>query len=235
MENKFDIIFEDNHIIVVLKPFNIPSQADDSGDTDMLTMIKDYLKEKYQKAGNAYAGLLHRLDRPTGGIMVFAKTSKAASRLSETIREGEFEKKYFAVVMGQPKEKQGRLVHYLLKDEKNNNVGIVPLSTSGAKRAELDYKVLKTADGLSLVNIDLLTGRSHQARVQMASMFTPILGDIRYGGQRAAADNLALFSYSLRFEHPVTHNTMAFKAYPPVTVPPWKEFEAVIDMIIKNY
>ena len=235
MDNKFDIIHEDNHIIVVVKPFDIPSQADESGDKDMLTMVKEYLVEKYQKKGNAFAGLLHRLDRPTGGVMVFAKTSKAAARLSETIRSGEFEKKYFAVAMGEPKEKQGRLVHYLLKDEENNNVEIVPMTTDGAKRAELDYKVLKTAGGLSLVNIDLLTGRSHQARVQMASLSTPIYGDLRYGGKKAAAPNLALFAYCLRFSHPVTRETMVFKAYPPVGVSPWKEFEPVIDMVIKNY
>ena len=235
MENKFDIIFEDNHIIVVVKPAGVPTQADESGDKDMLSLIKEYLIGKYQKKGNAYAGLLHRLDRPTGGVMVFAKTSKAAARLSETIRSGEFEKKYFAVVMGEPKEKQGRLTHYLLKDERNNNVDIVPMATEGAKRAELDYKALKTAGGLSLINIDLLTGRSHQARVQMASMGTPIYGDVRYGGNKAAAPELALFAYSLRFEHPVTHETMVFKAYPPITVSPWKEFEALIDTIIKSY
>ena len=232
MEN---IIHEDNHIIVVVKPFDVPSQEDESGDKDMLTTVKEYLVGKYQKKGNAYAGLLHRLDRPTGGVMVFAKTSKAAARLSETIRMGEFEKKYFAVVTGEPKERQGRLVHYLLKDEKNNNVEIVPMTTEGAKRAELDYKVLKTAGGLSLVNIDLITGRSHQARVQMSSMNTPIVGDLRYGGKKATAPNLALFAYCLRFEHPVTHETMVFKAYPPVDVSPWKEFEAVVDMVIKNY
>ena len=235
MENKFDIIHEDNHIIVIVKPFGVPSQGDESGDKDMLTMIKEYLVEKFKKKGNAYAGLLHRLDRPTGGVMVFAKTSKAASRLSETIRTGEFDKRYFAVVMGEPREKQGKLVHYLLKDEKSNNVSIVPMTTDGAKRAELDYKVLKTAGGLSLVNIDLLTGRSHQARVQMASMSTPIVGDLRYGGKKAAAPNLALFAYCLRFAHPVTRETMVFKAYPPVAAPPWKDFEPLIDTIIKSY
>ena len=231
----FDIIFEDNHIIVVVKPFDVPSQEDESGDKDMLTMIKEYLVEKYAKTGNAFAGLLHRLDRPTSGVMVFAKTSKAAGRLSETIREGELEKKYFAVLQGEPKEKQGRLAHYLLKDEKSNNVAIVPMTTDGAKRAELDYKVLKTAGGLSLVSIDLLTGRSHQARVQMASMQTPIVGDLRYGGKKAAAPNLALFAYCLRFRHPVTRETMVFKAYPPVAVSPWKDFEPLIDTVIKSY
>ena len=235
METEFDIIHEDNHIIVVVKPFDVPSQEDESGDKDMLTMVKEYIAVKYQKKGNVFAGLLHRLDRPTGGVMVFAKTSKAAARLSEAIREGEFEKKYFAVVAGEPREKQGRLSHYLLKDEKSNNVAIVPMSTDGAKRAELDYKVLKTSGGLSLVNIDLLTGRSHQARVQMASLQTPIVGDLRYGGKKAAAPNLALFAYSLRFAHPVTKETMVFKAYPPVGVSPWKDFEPLIDAVIKSY
>ena len=234
METKFDIIHEDNHIIVVVKPFDVPSQEDESGDKDMLTMVKEYIAVKYEKKGNAFAGLLHRLDRPTGGVMVFAKTSKAAARLSETIREGEFEKKYFAVVAGEPKERQGRLSHYLLKDEKSNNVAIVPMSTEGAKRAELDYKVLKTSGGVSLVNIDLITGRSHQARVQMNSLFTPIFGDVRYGGQKAAGGDLALFAYSLRFIHPVTKIPMVFKACPPVDTVPWNTFKATVELHVET-
>ncbi|GHV01811.1 RNA pseudouridine synthase [Clostridia bacterium] len=233
MQN-FDIMYEDNHVIVAVKPANMPTQEDASGDPDFLNAVKAYLVEKYRKPGAAYLGLIHRLDRPASGVMVFAKTDKAAGRLSETVREGGFEKKYFAVVLGTPQNPAGKLVHFLLKDEQKNNVSIVPSGTDGAKRAELDYKALKSADGFTLVDIDLLTGRSHQARVQMNSMRTPIYGDVRYGGQRAAGGNLALFAYSLRFPHPVTKKTMVFKACPPVDTVPWNSFKATIDLHIET-
>jgi 23S rRNA pseudouridine1911/1915/1917 synthase len=175
------IVYEDNHILVVVKPQNIPSQGDETGDPDMLTILKEYLKEKYGKEGDAFLGLVHRLDRVTGGVMVFAKTSKAAERLFDSMTEGDFEKKYMAVVNGTPKEKQNRLTHYLIKNEKRNIVQVAPMTSEGAKLAELDYKVLSEKNGLSLVMIRLLTGRSHQARVQMATIGTPILGDTKYG------------------------------------------------------
>lgn len=140
MEN-LDVIYEDNHIVVVVKPQNVPSQADESGDLDMLSMVKAYVKEKYNKPGEAYIGLVHRLDRPTGGIMVFARTSKAANRLSEQIKNGEFVKTYYCVTDGIPKESEGHLVNYLKKDD--NIVKIVPMSETGAKRAETIYKVLE--------------------------------------------------------------------------------------------
>lgn len=231
MENNygFEIIFEDNHIIVVKKEAGMPTQEDSSKDTDLFSSVKRYLKEKYEKPGNVYLGLLHRLDRPTAGVMVFAKTGKAAARLSEIIKNGEMDKKYFAVVTGVPRQSQGRLTHYLFKDEAKNIVSIVPASTDGAKRAELDYKVVQSKDGLSLVDIDLLTGRSHQARVQMASMFTPISGDVKYGGEKAAGPRLALFAYQLRFTHPVTKQIMVFRAYPPLDLEPWSVFGKVIE------
>ena len=234
MEHNFSILHEDNHIIVAVKPPNMPTQEDASGDSDFLNALKAYLVEKYNKPGAAYLGLVHRLDRPASGVMVFAKTDKAASRLSEAVREGEFEKKYFAVVLGEPREQRGRLVHYLFKEEQKNNVVIVPQFTDGAKRAELDYKALKAADGYTLMDIDLLTGRSHQARVQMNFLRTPIYGDVRYGGNRAAGGNLALFAYSLRFVHPVTKKTMVFKACPPVDTIPWSSFKALIDLHIET-
>ena len=171
MENKFNILFEDNQIIVVEKPQNVPSQGDASGDNNMLDMVKAYIKEKYNKPGNVFCGLVHRLDRPTGGVMVFAKTSKSASRLSEQFKTDDVHKIYFAVVVGCPKVKKGHLVHFLKKDEKNNMVEIVPQSTEGAKRAELDYEVLEEKNGYSLVKINLITGRSHQARVHLLTRF----------------------------------------------------------------
>lgn len=225
-EQKLTVLYEDNHVIVVLKPQNVPTQADSTGDKDLLTMLKEYLKVTHEKSGEAFCGLVHRLDRPTGGVMVFAKTSKAASRLAEQMKEGNFEKRYLAVVVGTPRDRQARLTDYLLKDEKNNTVTVVPAPIEGAKRAELIYKVLETSPKLSLVDIKLLTGRSHQARVQLQHIGTPIFGDARYGGDKLAkGHNLALWAYELRFYHPTTKMPMVFVAYPPMEKTPWKFFE----------
>ena len=140
MEAKdLNVLFEDNHIIVVVKPQNIPTQEDESKDKDLLTVVKEYIKEKENKPGNVYCGLVHRLDRPTGGVMVFAKTSKAASRLSTQIADGSFHKRYLAVVLGKPKEKRMRLVNFLKKNPRTNIVQVVPELTTDAKRAELEY------------------------------------------------------------------------------------------------
>lgn len=217
------ILFEDNHIIVVVKPQNIPSQGDSSGDDDMLTIIKAYLKEKYDKPGNVYLGLVHRLDRPTGGVMVFAKTSKAAERLCESIRDGEFYKKYMVVAIGCPRDKQARLSDWLVKDETNNIVKVSIGKIDGAKLAELDYKVLEVNGKLSLIDVNLLTGRSHQIRVQLSNLGNPVFGDGKYGGVGKSA-NLALWAYQLTFEHPVNKQTMVFKVFPPFTETPWKYF-----------
>ena len=221
---ELNVLYEDNHIIVVLKPQNVPTQEDDSKDKDMLNMVKDYIKEKYQKPGNVYVGLVHRLDRPTGGVMVFAKTSKAASRLSEQIKNGDMSKKYLAVVDGVPKVNGGKLVNYLLKNEKTNTVSAVPQLTQGAKYAELVYKVLDSENNPSLVDIDLHTGRSHQIRVQFKYIGCPVFGDAKYG-KKSSNNKLALWSYYLKFEHPVTKNSMVFKVYPPVDELPWKNYK----------
>lgn len=220
-----EILFEDNHIIVVQKPQNVLSQGDETGDQDMLGMVKNYIKEKYQKPGNVYVGLVHRLDRPTGGVMVFAKTSKAATRLAEQIQNGEFKKEYLCVVCGHPRMKSDKLINYLEKDPKTNNVRIVPQSQMNAKRAELDYVVQDEKDELSLVKVHLATGRSHQIRVQMASIKCPIFGDYRYGkGEIGQGYNLALWAVKLSFLHPVTKERMTFKSLPPLATP-WKFFD----------
>lgn len=216
MKNNLEILYEDNHIIVVVKPFNILSQSDDTKDIDMLTLIKSYLKEKYNKPGNVYLGLIHRLDRPTGGIMVFAKTSKAASRLSEQIRLNLFTKKYLAIVNGYFDEKVGVFEDYILKKEDNSSV----ISNLG-KYAKLEYEVLKEKNDLSLVSILLHTGRHHQIRVQFASRNHPLYGDQRYG--KASKKQLALFAYYLSFNHPVTKEKLEFIKYPD-KVGIWKEF-----------
>ncbi|HAJ77511.1 MAG TPA: RNA pseudouridine synthase [Clostridiales bacterium] len=218
------VIYEDNHVLVVIKPQNIPSQKDSSNDQDMQSMCKEYLKEKYNKPGEAYCGLVHRLDRPTGGLMVFAKTSKCAERLSEQIREGELQKEYLTVLVGKLKFKTDYLVNYLKKDEKTNTVKIVPPLEDGAKKAELTYKVLDETDKLSLVKCELITGRSHQIRVQMAGIGNPVFGDVRYGGDVAKGWNLALWSYKLCFTHPITKKTMTFICYPPIDDMPWRYF-----------
>lgn len=218
------VLHEDNHIIVVVKPQNIPTQEDSTGDVDLLTMIKNYIKVKYDKPGDAFVGMVHRLDRPTGGVMVFARTSKAASRLCEQIQSGEFEKRYLAVTVGHPRDRRGRLENYLVKDEASNTVRIAPAMVEGAKKAILDYNVLEVNDKISLIDIKLVTGRSHQARVQMMGQGCPIFGDAKYGGDSLAKGHkLALWAYSLRFLHPVTKQIMVFKVFPPETTP-WKFF-----------
>lgn len=201
-----NIIYEDNHILVVEKPINIPVQADDSKDEDLLSKLKQYLKEKYNKPGNVYLGLIHRLDRPVGGVMVFAKTSKAASRLSEQIRNNKFNKVYYAVVEGKANE-QDHLVDYLLKDTRTN---MTVIDKSG-KKSILDYKLINTVENLSLVEIKLETGRSHQIRVQFSSRNIPLFGDQRYNKNAKVGEQLALFAKSLSFEHPVTHENMFFE------------------------
>ena len=220
MEEKFSykdlvIAYEDNHIIVVFKPAGILSQADKSGDVNMLTIIKSYLKEKYNKPGNVYLGLVHRLDRPVGGVMVFAKTSKAAARLSEQVREKIFKKKYLVIANGEFKEEKGVLADYLLKNEKNNMSKVVKENTKNSKFAELDYEVLKydAELDLSVLKINLHTGRHHQIRVQLSSRNHSIYGDQKYGG-RGHGKQIALWAYNLKFYHPITNELMEFKAMP---------------------
>jgi len=219
------ILYEDNHILAVLKPQNLACCPDDSKDLNLLDLIKEYLIKTYNKQGNAFAGLVHRLDRPTGGIMVFAKTSKSASRLQETMKNGEFEKKYFAITLGIPKEKFGTLKHALYKDMGKNESYIVPIATDGAKLAILNYKVVSEVQGNALLSINLITGRSHQARVQLASgLGTPIFGDQKYAeGKTPVGTNLALWATELRFPHPTTKEAMVFRIDPPSEFP-WNKF-----------
>ena len=237
MEEDLIILHEDNHIIVVLKPQNIPSCEDSSKDRDMLTIIKDYLREKYHKTGNVYLGLVHRLDRPTGGIMVFAKSSKAAARLSEQIVNGDFEKRYFAVLVGKPREEQGTLKSYMKKNTVNNMVYVCPPTEANARYAELEYRILDEKAGLSLAEIKLHTGRSHQIRVQMNAINCPVYGDMRYGGEKAKKGYLALWAYYLAFTHPVSKERMVFRVEPPRTNVPWNLFdtERAVTITKPNY
>lgn len=212
-----NIIYEDNHLLVVEKPINIPVQEDSSRDIDLLTMLKKYLKEKYNKPGNVYLGLIHRLDRPVGGIMVFAKTSKAASRLSEQIRNNSFEKVYYAIVEGKalPKDK---LEDYLLKNKKNNTVKV----DRNGKKAVLFYQLLEYIYPYSLVKINLKTGRSHQIRIQFSSRNLPLYGDQKYNVNAKVGEQIALFAKEIKFIHPVTkeklHFTLDLPKFKPWTI-----------------
>ncbi len=219
------ILYEDNQIIVAVKPQNMPTQADSSGDVSFLDTIKNYVKVKYNKPGNAFIGLVHRLDRPTGGVMVFARNSKSAERLSAQIADGGFEKKYLAVTVGTPRDRRAKLVNWLVKDEATNTVRCCLARTAEAKQAELDYRVLEEADRIALLDVSLATGRSHQIRVQLQNIGCPVFGDAKYGGDTLAkGHNLALWAYSLTFSHPVSKQTMVFKVFPPLEKTPWKYF-----------
>jgi len=218
------ILFEDNHILVVEKPVNIPSQEDATGDPDMLTLLKEDIKIRYNKPGNVYLGLVHRLDRPVGGAMVFAKTSKAASRLSENVRNRSLHKQYLAVVHGTPSSLSGKLIHHLLKDVRTNTVSVVAKGTRDAKEAILEYEVLRTIDQMSLVRITLHTGRPHQIRVQMNAIGCPLIGDQKYGAHlNKPGQQIALWSYELGFPHPVTKEPLLFHSSPP-DVFPWNRW-----------
>ena len=215
------ILYEDNHIIVVVKPAGIPVQQDKTSDLDMLTIIKAYLKEKYNKPGNVYLGLVHRLDRMVGGVMVFAKTSKAASRISEYIRQKNVKKRYLAIVNGKM-DVTGDVVElkdYLVKNERLNMSRVVDKSVKGSKESILEYKAIKNFKSnnkeYSLVDIDLHTGRHHQIRVQFANISHPLYGDIKYGNKiNKVGQNLALFSYYLSFFHPTKDEYLEFKFLP---------------------
>lgn len=231
------ILHEDNHIIVVLKPQNVPSCEDESKDKDMLTMIKEYIAKTYNKTGNVYLGLVHRLDRPTGGVMVFAKSSKAAARLTEQMKNGDFEKRYYAVLVGKPREESATLTHYMKKNAVNNMVYVCPPTTAGAKFAELEYKTLEEKSGLTLADITLHTGRSHQIRVQMNAIGTPVYGDMRYGGEKAKKGYLALWAYYLSFTHPVSKERLVFRVEPVNDRTPWNLFDTTksVKIIKPNY
>jgi len=212
-EMSVNVIYEDNHLLVVEKPYGVLSQSDATGDDDMLSLCKDYIKHKYNKPGDVYLGLVHRLDRPTGGVMVFARTSKAAARLTKQIQSGQFEKSYLAVLTSRPEKDGGRLVHYLLKDENERMAKVVEPGYDGSKKAELEYEVVEEKDGLTLVNVKLLTGRFHQIRVQFNEIGCSVYGDMKYG-KCDIKEKLALFAYKVCLEHPTRKERMCFEAKP---------------------
>jgi len=216
--SKLNILYEDNHIIVVVKPYNVLSQGDSTKDVSIMDEIKSYIKVKYNKPGNVYLGLVHRLDRPVGGVMVFARSSKAASRLCKSFNEHSITKKYLAIVNGKMDSDKGELVDYIDKDSNGNAF----ISENG-KKAILDYEVLQydEKNDCSLVSIDLKTGRHHQIRIQFASRGHYLLGDQRYG--KLDNKQICLFAYYLSFTHPVSKEVMEFK-YLPKSEGYWTRF-----------
>ncbi len=228
------ILYEDNHIIVVVKPVGIPVQADKSQDLDMVTAIKEYIKEKYNKPGNVYLGLVHRLDRMVGGVMVFAKTSKAASRISEYIRNKNVKKKYLAIVNGKI-EVDGKphvLKNYLLKNERLNLSKVVDGMKKNAKEASLEYTALKnfiySKKEYTLVDVNLHTGRHHQIRVQFANISHPLYGDQKYGQKiNKVGQNVGLWSYYLSFFHPTKDEYLEFTCKPNEVIGYSKEYNKI--------
>lgn len=225
--NNLKIIYEDNHIIVVEKIPNIPSQGDKTGDIDMLEIIKKYIKEKYNKPGNVYLGLVHRLDRPVGGVMLFAKTSKAASRLSEEVRSRQLKKEYLVVVDGKFEKNKDTLEDYLLKNQQKNISKVVKEGTKNSKIAKLDYETLKynSEIDLSVLKVLLHTGRHHQIRVQLSSRGHSIYGDQKYG-TRGRGKQIALWAYKITIIHPITKKEMTFTSIPELNKT-WKILEGI--------
>lgn len=219
-----NVLYEDNHVLVVEKPVNIPVMEDESHDEDLLTICKGYLKEKYQKPGNVYCGLVHRLDRPVGGVIVFAKTSKAASRLSDAVRKHELEKEYLAVLDGELKQKKGTLIDYLVKDTKKNMVTVT--DEKHGKKCILHYEVLGYKDHKTLVHIHLETGRSHQIRVQFSSRGYPLVFDQRYN-RHTTKGQIALYAFRLTFLHPTKKEPITISHLPP-NKEPWSSFEITL-------
>lgn len=225
-----NIVYEDNHVIVAVKPPNMLSQADKTKDADILSMVKEYIKVKYNKPGNVYVGLVHRLDRPVGGLMVFARTSKAAARLSAQMREHEMGREYLCVTEGQVKDKF-TLINYLIQNERMNRVMVCDADERGAQEAILHGHCLARKGGLSLCSLRLETGRKHQIRVQMKEMGAPLWGDHRYG-HGIPGQQIALWGYKLTFEHPTTKNIMTFQHLPCGSV--WNNFaDELTDIAIR--
>lgn len=208
-----NVIYEDNHIIVVNKESGEIVQGDKTGDTPLSDCVKDYLKRKYQKPGNVFLGVVHRLDRPVSGLVVFAKTSKALSRLNEMFRKGEVHKTYWAIVKNAPKESSGRLTHWICRNEKQNKSYAYNSEVGGSKKAVLDYRLLASGDNYHILEIRLLTGRHHQIRCQLSAMGSPIRGDLKYGAQRSNPDgSISLLSRHVEFVHPVSKELVSLDA-----------------------
>lgn len=219
-----NVLYEDNHLLIVEKPVNIPVQGDSSKDKDLFNILKQYIKEKYNKPGDVYLGLIHRLDRPVGGAMVFARTSKAASRLSNELRQHQIYRKYLAVTHGHLSQNKGRLTDYVWKDRRKNIVSVVKPDNKDAKKAVLDYNILQNNEKGSLIEVELKTGRSHQIRIQLANQGAPLYGDQKYGQHvNKPGQQIALWASRLSVKHP-TKSEMVTVDCPPPNKHPWTAF-----------
>ena len=220
------IVFEDNHILVINKLPGQLVQGDKTGDLSLLDLIKNFIKKRDRKPGNVFLGLVHRIDRPTSGLVIYAKTSKALSRLTQMVKNREIKKTYWAVVPKVEIPKQQRLVHYLQKNEKNNKSTVFPNVTEGAKEAILNYEIIKTLDNFQLLEVDLETGRHHQIRAQLSKIGVPIKGDLKYGSPRSNPDGgIHLHARALEFIHPVTKENIKITAPVPQNDAVWKACE----------
>ncbi len=218
----FDVVFEDNHLIAVSKKSGVLCQGDKTGDKPLVDEVKEFLKEKYNKPGNVFAGLIHRLDRPVSGLVILAKTSKALTRMNEQFKTRAVQKTYWAIVKDKPLAESGTLNHYLLKNQKQNKSKAFKKATEGALQAELSYKIIKKLSTHYLLEVSPKTGRHHQIRVQLASMSCPIKGDLKYGSKRSNPDgSISLHARQLTFTHPVSKEEMTLVAPVPST-PIWQ-------------
>lgn len=212
----FSVVFEDNHLLVVNKSPGVLVQGDETGDMPLAELCKAYIKEKYNKPGAVFMGVVHRLDRPVSGIVVLARTSKALDRMNALFREKETKKTYWAIVKNKPKQEEATLIHWLVKDEKKNKTTAFTRETIGAQKSELSYRLIGQASGNFLLEVTPITGRSHQIRVQLTSMGCPIAGDLKYGSNEANSDaSICLHAKKLEFIHPVKKELMMFEAIPP--------------------
>ncbi|MCC7317968.1 MAG: RluA family pseudouridine synthase [Bacteroidales bacterium] len=223
------ILFEDNHLLVVNKLPSEIVQGDKTGDVALIDEVKQYLKLKYNKAGNVFAGLVHRIDRPVSGAVIFAKTSKALTRMTVMMKDRELQKSYLAIVRGKPTKTNDRLEHFLIKNESKNKSFVVDAERSGAKKAILDYVVIGHSVSYTLLEITLHTGRHHQIRAQLSAIGMPILGDLKYGDKRSLPDaSISLHALRLHFVHPVTDNEITIVAPPSKESQQWQVFEKTI-------
>lgn len=210
------VLYEDNHIIIVSKDSGEIVQGDKTGDKPLSELVKAYIKEKYAKPGEVFLGVVHRLDRPVAGVVVFARTSKALARLNDMFRNGEVHKTYWAIVQNPPKEAEGTLTDWLWRNEKQNKSYVVPEGRKDAKQAILKYKTIKQLDRYTVLEVELMTGRHHQIRCQLANMGCVIKGDLKYGAKRSNPDgSISLLAYSVRFIHPVSKQEVYIKAQLP--------------------
>ena len=222
-----DILFEDNHLIIVNKRPSEIVQGDKTGDTPLSELLKQYLKKKYNKTGEAYLGVAHRLDRPVSGLLIFAKTGKALTRLNDMFRTKEIKKTYWAIVKNKPTNNSATLINYLKKNERENKSYVYDKEIKDSKRAELDYKLIKSSDNYHLLEITLKTGRHHQIRAQLSHIGCPIKGDLKYGFPRSNPDaSISLHARRAEFIHPVSQVSMVLEAMPPASDNLWKFFMA---------